>query len=77
MVTVNVASHLALMATTSPDRVTVREPHARGRTSMTFRELHEESDALAHGLGHLGIGAQSRVALMVPPTLEFFRRRRR
>ncbi len=72
MTTVNVASHLAQMATTSPDRVAVREPHARGRKSMTFRELHEESDALAHGLDHLGIGAQSRVALMVPPTLEFF-----
>ncbi len=72
MTSVNVASHLAQMAATSPDRVAVREPHARGRKSMTFRELHEESDALAHGLGHFGIGAQSRVALMVPPTLEFF-----
>ena len=72
MTSVNVASHLAQMAATSPDRVAVREPHARGRKSMTFRELHEESDALAHGLGHLGIGAQSRAALMVPPTLEFF-----
>ena len=72
MFTVNVASHLAMMATSSPDRVAVCAPHARGRKSLTFRELHEESDALAHGLGHLGIGAQSRVALMVPPTLEFF-----
>lgn len=68
--TANVASHLARMAAVEPDRVAIHCP--RAGTARTFAQLHSESDAVARGLNALGIGRGTRVALMVPPSLEFF-----
>ena len=70
MNTVNVAAHLARLAAAEPDRVALFD--ARRRTSRTFRALHEDSDALARGLQALGVAPGTRVALMVPPSLDFF-----
>jgi acyl-CoA synthetase (AMP-forming)/AMP-acid ligase II len=70
--TINVASHLAALATIDPDRAAVHFPHGRGRTTLTFQELHTDSDALAHGLSAAGIARGTRTALMVPPSLDFF-----
>ncbi|QEL15141.1 fatty acid CoA ligase family protein [Limnoglobus roseus] len=67
---VNVSSHLAILAAVEPARVALHS--ARAGTHRTFSQLHSESDATAHGLTALGIGPGTRVALMVPPSLEFF-----
>jgi acyl-CoA synthetase (AMP-forming)/AMP-acid ligase II len=69
---VNVSSHLAAMAAADPDRVAVHVPHARDRTALTFHQLHDESDAIAHGLIAAGITRGTRTVLMVPPSLDFF-----
>ncbi|CAN5297298.1 olefin beta-lactone synthetase OleC [soil metagenome] len=71
-VTINVASHLAVLAATDPDRKAVIVPRGNSESSLTFGQLHEESDALANGLVAAGITAGSRIAVMVPPSLEFF-----
>jgi acyl-CoA synthetase (AMP-forming)/AMP-acid ligase II len=39
---------------------------------LTFRELDQESDRIAGGLGQIGIGRGTRVALLVPPSPELF-----
>ena len=77
--TVNVASHVQRMAKSHPDRVAIYFPrfgvNSRGTTryqTLTFRQLHEESDAVAHGLHRVGIWPGDSVAVMVPPSLEFF-----
>lgn len=75
---VNVASHLAAMAASRPNRRAVVCPHGRdrcGRVSYvhtTFRQLHEESDRIAHGLERIGIRRGTRTVLMVKPGLDFF-----
>ncbi len=63
-----VAEHLAERARTHPAQVALHIPHR----SITFAELHADSDALAAGLQSVGIVAGTRVALMVPPGLDFF-----
>ena len=63
-----VAEHLAERARTHPAQVAL---HIHGR-AVTFAELHADSDALASGLQSRGIVAGTRVALMVPPGLDFF-----
>lgn len=68
----NVARHLAAMARTQPDRPAVICAAGAGYVQYTFRELHEVSDRLAHGLTHIGIRRGMRTVLMVPPSLEFF-----
>jgi acyl-CoA synthetase (AMP-forming)/AMP-acid ligase II len=77
--TVNVASHLAHMAAEFADRPAVHVPLGRvnphGDTphrTLTYRELNADADAVAHGLAALGIGRGTRVALMVPPGVDFF-----
>lgn len=79
VLSVNVASHLARLAVESPERVAIHfpphgvNPHGPTRYDQyTFRQLHLESDAIAHGLARVGIGRGTRVALMVSPRLEFF-----
>lgn len=67
---VNVASHLAVLAAAEPGRAALVE--ARTERSLSFRELHARSDAIAAGLNAIGIGRGTRVALMVPPSLEIF-----
>ncbi|MDM8516505.1 fatty acid CoA ligase family protein [Desulfobacterales bacterium HSG16] len=41
-------------------------------THLTFLQLDEESDCLAHGLEHAGIKQGTRTVIMVRPCLEFF-----
>ncbi len=77
--TLNVASHLARMAAEFPDLPAVHvpigpvNPHGNSpHRTLTYRELNADADAVAHGLAALGIGRGTRVALMVPPGLDFF-----
>jgi len=68
----NIASYLELRAAANPrGRAVVAWERGNWR-HLTFREFHEESDALARGLARLGIGRGTRVILMVPPSLDFF-----
>ena len=75
----NVASHLARMAATEPNRAAIHVP-IRGvnptgtseHRTITFAELNADSDAIADGLAAAGIVRGMRTALMVPPSLDFF-----
>lgn len=75
---VNVASYLPLMAERNPEMRAVvcaqgRDSNGRARyVQYTFKELHEESDRIAHGLEGIGIRRGTRTVLMVKPSLEFF-----
>lgn len=75
---VNIASHVPAMAERRPHARAVVFPHGRDRqgrvsyTHYTFRQLHEESDAIAHGVEAVGIRRGVRTVLMVKPSLEFF-----
>lgn len=66
------------MAGSQPWRPAVVFPHARdqqGRVSYThytFQQLDDASGRLARGFSSLGIRRAMRVALMVPPSLDFF-----
>lgn len=75
----NVAGHLARMATEHPAHVALYAPQRRvnphGSTphrAITFQELNADVDAIAHGLTHANIRRGTRVALMVPPSPDFF-----
>ncbi|MDT8410274.1 MAG: fatty acid CoA ligase family protein [Wenzhouxiangellaceae bacterium] len=73
----NIAHALRLQADDRPDGVALIVPLKRvgGRWTdrrYTYRQLNDLSDRLAIGLRLRGIGAGARVALMVPPSLEFF-----
>jgi olefin beta-lactone synthetase len=79
MNSINVASHLAHRAATSPGQVALHVPRGSVQpgttttyTSITFAELNTQVDALAHGLLLAGYTRGLRAALMVPPSLEFF-----
>ncbi len=76
---INVAAHLAQMATEHPSQVAIYSPLAPVQPSgatehraITFAELNADVDAIAHGLMMSGIGRGTRVALMVPPCPDFF-----
>ncbi len=68
--TINVATHLARLAKDQPERPAIIVPVAKQQ--HTFRELHDESDYLAHGLEQAGIRRGMRTVLMAPPSLDFF-----
>jgi olefin beta-lactone synthetase len=74
----NIASHLTAMAGAQPWRPAVVFPHGRDRqgkvsyTHHTFRQLDEASGRLALGFSSVGIQRGMHVALMVPPSLDFF-----
>jgi acyl-CoA synthetase (AMP-forming)/AMP-acid ligase II len=75
----NVAAHLARMASEAPGRAALHAPLRRvnlnGTTphrTITFAELNADADAIAHGLAALGVARGTRVALMVPPSPDFF-----
>lgn len=76
--TVNVSNHLKKMATQYPYKRAVVYPAGwdeKGRvayTHLTFLQLDQESDHLAHGLENAGITRGIRTVLMVRPSLEFF-----
>lgn len=73
---VNVAWHLQTMAADHPDHLAVvcanraLSPSAYPR--YTFADLNRSCDRLAHALTAAGIERGMRVALMVPPSLDFF-----
>lgn len=75
---VNIATHLRAMAELQPEALAIAVPQrraGRGRITyryLTFRQLNQECDRLAHGLEAIGILRGLRTALMVPPGLEFF-----
>lgn len=74
----NIASHLHAIARSQPHRAAVVVPQGRGAagrmryTHLTFRQLDEDSDALAAGLIADGVARGTRAAVMVPPGLDFF-----
>ena len=77
-ITTNIASHLSVMAELQPWRAAVVYPQGRdpqGRVSYThytYRQLDEVSNRLARGFESIGLRRGTRVALMVPPCLDFF-----
>ncbi|MGK7294628.1 MAG: fatty acid CoA ligase family protein [Candidatus Wenzhouxiangella sp. M2_3B_020] len=75
--TTNIAEALRRQAEERPDGVALILPIRRvdGRWQdrrWTYRELNDLSDRLAAGLQRRGIEPGTRVAFMVPPSLEFF-----
>jgi acyl-CoA synthetase (AMP-forming)/AMP-acid ligase II len=75
---VNVSTHLTRMAREQPYKRAVVYPAGRDRHNrvtyghLTFRQLEQEVDRLAHGLKSVGIRRQTRTVLMVRPSIEFF-----
>ncbi|OGU14120.1 MAG: peptide synthase [Geobacteraceae bacterium GWC2_53_11] len=67
---VNISRPLTEMARLQPDTPAIIFPQEK--RSLTFRELDQESDRIADGLGRIGIGRGTRVALLVPPSPELF-----
>ncbi|MBS1965149.1 MAG: AMP-binding protein, partial [Chloroflexi bacterium SZAS-1] len=71
----NIARYLPLMAAERPDQVAVLRRSGRDASGqaryeqLSFAELNRSSDAYARGLTRYGIGAGTRVLLMVPPGL--------
>lgn len=74
----NVASHLGRMARDQPDALAIAFPTRGARAGAasyqrtSYAELDQASRELAAGLGRLGIEKGTRVALMVPPSIELF-----
>ena len=74
----NIAEALRVQAGERPDELALIVPLRRGADGRwadrrwTWRELNDLSDRLATGLQRRGIAAGTRVAFMVPPSLEFF-----
>lgn len=68
---VNVADWLARSAERAPDQPAVAEPHAGGWRQLTYAELDADVSALASGLRNWGVPRGSRIALLVPPGIEF------
>ena len=76
--TVNIASYLTRTAKTQPHKRAVVYPAGRDKkgriaySHLTFKQLDQESDCLAHGLTAAGVAHGSRTVLMVKPSLDFF-----
>ncbi|HND55472.1 MAG TPA: AMP-binding protein, partial [Pirellulaceae bacterium] len=74
---VNVGARLSEMARGRPDQLAVVAPLGRDRTGrrqyarMTFRELDEDSDAIAAGLRQYGARPGMRLVLLVKPSVDF------
>jgi len=75
----NVAEYLVERARAEPDRAAVHVPirgvnpnGASDHRTITFSQLNADSDAIAAGLHSLGVASGMRVALMVPPSPDFF-----
>lgn len=79
MIASNIARTLETAAANRPDQVAIYAPPS-GRTplrvenyrTLTFQQLHKLSVELASGLNAIGIRRGTRIALMVPPSPEFF-----
>ncbi|MDH3583041.1 MAG: fatty acid CoA ligase family protein [Phycisphaerae bacterium] len=76
--TVNIASHLPDLAARQPDTPAVIACQGRNvdgtiaATIWTYRQLNDQSDVIARGLGAFGIERGRRTVLLVPPGLDFF-----
>ena len=73
----NIAHALSRQAESQPETTALIVPVARESGVWTdrrwsYRELNQLTDRLAAGLQSRGIGRGTRVAFMVPPSLEFF-----
>jgi acyl-CoA synthetase (AMP-forming)/AMP-acid ligase II len=74
---VNVGLRLSQTAVTNPTGVAVAMPRGRDASgkrtyqSLTFRELDDDSNLLADGLAWMGVRPGMRLALMVPPSIDF------
>lgn len=68
----HVASHLPEMAALQPGEPAVIVAHRRGWETVTFRELDEESAALAGAFSAAGLADGARVILMVRPSRQLF-----
>ena len=66
------------MAMRQPHTLAVVVPDGRDRggrvryTHLTYRQLDQDSDRIAHGLKAIGIGRGTRAVVMVRPGLDFF-----
>ena len=75
---VNIASYLTRTAKAQPHKRAVVYPASRDKkgriaySHLTFKQLDQESDCLAHGLTAAGVAHGSRTVLMVKPSLDFF-----
>lgn len=75
---VNVSNHLKTMAALQPYKRAVVYPAGQDKdgriaySHLTFLQLDQESDLLAHGLERAGITRGTRTILMVKPNLTFF-----
>jgi acyl-CoA synthetase (AMP-forming)/AMP-acid ligase II len=75
---VNIASYLTRTAKTQPHKRAVVCPAGRDKkgriaySHLTFIQLDQESDCLAHGLAAAGVTHGTRTVLMVKPSLDFF-----
>jgi acyl-CoA synthetase (AMP-forming)/AMP-acid ligase II len=74
---VNVARRLSCMARQMPGAIAVAEPDGwqpdgrRRYRQLTFHELDEDSDRLASGLTQMVAKSGTRLALFVPPSIDF------
>jgi len=74
---VNVALRLSATAARDPDGIAVAEPAGRDAQGkrryrqVTFRQLENDSNLLADGLRSLGVSHQTRMVLMVRPSIDF------
>jgi olefin beta-lactone synthetase len=77
-ISVNIASHLPLMAQSNPTTMAVICPDGSDRygrvryVHYTLKQLDEQCDRIAYGLESLGIRKGTRIVLMVTPGLDFF-----
>lgn len=78
---INVASHLARLASLEPERPALHVPRRRvngsssipdAYSTLTFRELNDLANRLAFGLDCVGVQRGVRTVVMVPPSVEFF-----
>jgi acyl-CoA synthetase (AMP-forming)/AMP-acid ligase II len=75
---VNVARRLTEAASSAPDQVAVAAPLGRDAdgtrqyATVTFGQLDEDSNRLASALRSLGVQPGMRLALLVPPSIDFF-----
>ncbi len=74
----NIARHLSVMAQRQPHQAAIVAPEGRGATGkvryshFTYRQLDQNSDAIAAGLIDEGVAPGTRAAVMVRPGLDFF-----
>src|SRR3972149_10357 len=73
----NVGARLSEMAQAMPDAVAVVEPlgyhnhQQRQYRQSTFRQLDQQSNQIAQGLRQMGVVQGARLALLVPPGIDF------